>query len=158
MRFGGFLVFACALAVLTGCADPSPSAGSSPLIPTDVSADTVPAFLDEPQDPVDAIPPEVADTFNVDPAYARYQGVWYGEDVYLSVASGTVMMIGVNREDPSLMHAGHSNGNVPFAWESGDTTDEKWILQYLPQGTADLPDGWTAFSSYLGAFEGEGSS
>jgi hypothetical protein len=40
-------------------------------------------------------------------------------------------------------------GNSPFAWESGDTTDDEWFLQYVPQGTADLPDGWTAFSPWI---------
>lgn len=123
------------------------------LLTTDVAADSQPAFLADPQDPDHVIPTDLAETFGVDPENVRYQGVWHGEDVYLYSMSGTVGMIGVDRADPSLSHAGQGAGNSPVAWEAGDTTDEKWILQYLPQGTGDLPDGWTAFSPHLAASE-----
>jgi len=149
MKPGGLVVVAIAAAVLSGCAVPTALADPSPLLPSEVSADSPPAFLDDPIDPEHPLPDEVATSFNVDPADARYQGEWYGEGLYLSGTNGTVRLIGVDLDDPELWHAGGGLGNSPFAMESGDTTDDEWMLQYLPQGTADLPDGWTAFSPWL---------
>jgi hypothetical protein len=149
MRVGGLLAVACATALLSGCGVPTPFIDESPFLPTDVAPDSRPAFLDDPIDPERALPQAVADAFALDVEGARYQGEWYGEDVYLYSANDILWMVGVDLDDPESWHTGGGFGNSPFAWESGDTTDDEWFLQYVPQGTADLPDGWTAFSPWI---------
>lgn len=152
MRAGGFLAIGCAVALLSGCAATPLFVDESPLLTSDVAADSPPAFADVPADPAHPLPDATAETLGLDEETAqtvRYQGDWFGEQLYLYDGHGTVFLLGVSIDDPEMWHTGSSLGNVPFAMESGDTTDDEWMLQYLPQGTADLPDGWTAFSPYL---------
>jgi hypothetical protein len=149
MRIGGLLAAASALALLTGCSAPVPVAGDSALLPTEVAPDSRPGFLDDPQDPDLDLPATLLAAPAIDVDTVRYQGEWFGDDLYLYEGDGTVYLLGVSTEDPELWHTASSLGNVPFALESGDATDDEWLLQYLPQGTTALPDGWTAFSPWL---------
>lgn len=149
MRVGGLLATVCAVVLLTGCAAPTPFVDESPFLPTDVAADSRPGFLDDPVDPDLVLPETLVDAPGMQVETARYQGEWYGEHLYLYDGHGTVYLLGVSIDDPEMWHTGSSAGNVPFAMESGDTTDDEWFLQYVPQGTADLPEGWTAFSPWL---------
>src|SRR4051812_18469471 len=139
MRVGGLLAVVCATALLSGCALPTPFVDESPFLPTDVAPDSRPAFLDDPADPDLVLPDSLTDVAGLEPDTVRYQGEWRGERVYLYDGHGSVYMLGVEIDDPEMWHTGSSAGNVPFAWESGDTTDDEWFLQYVPQGTADLP-------------------
>ena len=158
MKPGGRVALACAAialaaTLLSGCSPAAVVLDRSPLIPTEVAPDSRPAFVDDPQDASHPLPASVAEGLRLDDevlATVRYQGDWYGQHLYLYDGHGTVILLGVELDDPDLWNTGSSAGNVPFAMESGDLTEgEEWFLQYVPQGTADLPDGWTAFSPWL---------
>lgn len=153
MRIGGLLAIAGATALLSGCATPVPFAGT-PLLTSEVPPDSTPAFVSDPVDPGHRLPDETAATLRLDAetaATVRYQGEWLDQQVFLYSGHGTVHLLVVPTDDPTMWGAGSSLGNVPFASCSGDTTDEQWTLQYLPQGTAELPAEWTAFSPHIAA-------
>ncbi|WP_348003908.1 hypothetical protein [Pseudolysinimonas sp.] len=146
--------------VLSGCsAAPSlPEAGSD-LVISDVNPDSVPAFLSTPQGEDDVLPDE-ASALSIAPQTIRYQGEWSGKSVYLGVnGTSTVVIISGVPGDPATWGAGSSIGNVVIGmsdWPSdsdpsdSDPSDSDDVaLQYLPQGSANPPDGWIALSPFL---------
>lgn len=125
--------------------------GESELVESAVPADSIPSFLAEPQDANDVVPDFDIAASGMDPDSIRYQGRKDGMDLFLGVAgTNTVRLITQVVEDPKQLSWGGSVGNRVFGssheWESpdGDIT-----VQYLPQGTSQAPDGWSAFSEWL---------
>jgi hypothetical protein len=136
---------ACVMVVaglLTGCS----SAGGSgdELVKSTVDRSTVPGFVSEEQGERDVITGFDVTGLGIDPATTRYQGVWDGQDVYLGVAGhSTVHVITVPLENPEEWGSGSSIGNSVLG--RGDPLS----LQYLPQGTAVVPDGWSDLSDWM---------
>ena len=97
-----------------------------------------------------AAPPAVAEVLGVDPATARFQGEFEGEAVSLYVvASADVGMLAFEVDDPGMAGSGTADGNSPMGLSVGDPPGDRWLMQYVPQGTADLTDGWTALSAWV---------
>jgi len=152
VRVRAFIVLVAVVAVMGGCSavsrTPLETPGIAPsLIPSDIDPDRRAGFLDDPPDADHPLPPAVAETFGVDDASARYQGELTGEAVYLYVVDpDDVGMLTFEVDDPGMAGAGTAAGNSAFGLS---VADGKLLVQYLPQGTADIPDGWIALSSWV---------
>lgn len=154
-KVGGFFVV-CVTLLLAACApsgegQSANSVSQSALVESTVPADSPPSFLAEPQDANDIVPEFDVAASGMDPDSIRYQGRKDGMDLFLGVAgTNTVRLITQVVEDPTQLSWGGSVGNRVFGssheWESGngDIT-----VQYVPQGTSQAPDGWSAFSEWL---------
>ena len=160
MRVRAFIVLAGAVVLLGGCTvapptESSPSSGATPddrpsLIPSDVAPDSAPGFLADPVDPDHPLPPAVAETYDLDPAAVWFQGEFESEAVYLYVAGAVdAGMVTFDIVDPGMSASGRTTGNSPMGLDVIAPDGDRWILQYVPQGTADLPDEWTALSDWV---------
>lgn len=150
---GGVLILACAL-LLSGCAvggDPVAASPGVELVVSTVPSDSVPGFLSEPQDEFDVVDEFDVAATGVDPASIRFQGEWGGREIFLGVSGKTTvnLIVGIDG-DPGEWGTGRSIGNAVIGtnpdWtsKSGETT-----LQYVPQGTEEVPEGWSALSEWI---------
>lgn len=159
MKLRGFLTFVAAVALLSGCTAAPPAPEETPatlptLIPTTVDPETTPGFLLDPEDQDHPLPAAVADANGVDVEFARYQGELGGDAVYLSVVKpGDVIMLTFEVAEPGTGGSGTTAGNSPMGISVGEPGGDRWMLQYLPQGTEELPDGWTALSTWVASRE-----
>ncbi len=138
------------LGLVSGCgtaesgADPDPAVD---LVETDVSPTSTPLFLEQPQGDLDELPEEAAFA-SADPASVRYQGMWERQAVYLAVSDDyrVELIVGVVG-DESTWASNSSDGNVVIGLGVGDTGEVG--SQYVPHGSDDPPEGWTALSDFI---------
>ena len=143
MRLRSLVCVLLVAALLTGCGSIARDSGDK-LVTSDVDRSTVPGFVVEEQDQRDVIDDFDVTGLGVDPATTRYQGQWHGRDIYLGVAGDfTVYVLNASLENPEDWGSGSSVGNSVLGM--GDPVS----LQYLPQGTAVVPDGWRALSDWM---------
>ena len=135
--------------LLAGCASDTvgPGDDSDDLVTSTVGRETIPEFLAEPQEPRDLEAVEAIDLFEVDPDSYRYQGEWEGKDVYLAYVHGITVHLITGTPGEEGWSDASTIGNAVLGLGSG--TGEELGLQYLPQGTADVPEGWTALSDWV---------
>lgn len=138
------------LGLVSGCATARSDADRDPsldLVETDVSPTSTPLFLEQPQGEDDELPEEAAFA-SADPASVRYQGTWEGQAVYLAVSDSyrVELIVGVFG-DESTWASNSSDGNVVIGLGFGSTGEPG--LQYVPHGSADPPQGWTALSDFI---------
>ncbi|EPR75367.1 hypothetical protein ADILRU_2323 [Leifsonia rubra CMS 76R] len=143
-----FLTLA-AVATLSGC-----SLSHEPVDPAiegmmrdDALASSTPGFLSDPQVETDLLPEEAAGLVGGDPTNSRFQGMWNGQQVYLTV-KGDYMVSVVTGPwgDEQVWSGGGGLGNTASSHE--DTANGE-VLIYLPQGTETVPDGWIALSDWV---------
>lgn len=143
------------MTLVSGCAAGDASSRStapafvgpgSELVTSEVPPTSAPAFLSTPQDEIDLLPPHAIAVLKVDPATARFQGKWNGKEVYLAVAGAVAVRVvtGITGDDESWASGGSLDNRV-----IGLSDDESGSLQYLPQGTGTVPNGWTALSDFV---------
>jgi hypothetical protein len=137
---------ACVMMValsLTGCSSLAGGSGDE-LVTSNVDRSTVPGFVSEKQVERDVIDGFDVTELGIDPATTRYQGEWDGQDVYLGITGGSaVQVVTVSLDNPEEWWSGTSVGNSVLGL--GDPV----TLQYLPQGTEVVPDGWRAMSGWM---------
>lgn len=140
-----------ALSLLSGCASTSSEAadGSTQvtedaLMTSDADRQSIPAFLSTPQEDDDLLPPEGRD-LGVDPASTRLQGEWREQTIYLAVQGANDVQLLVGDEDAGFGVGGGSGNSVL----GHVAEDGSYQIQYVPQGTSDIPDGWTALSDFV---------
>jgi hypothetical protein len=139
--FGGVLVVGVAV-LLSGCA----SVTGGGLVTSDIDPSSKPAFLAIAQEPSDIVDEIDVASRGIDPGTTRFQGEWEGHDVYLGVSGeSTVNVITGVPGDEDTWGSGSSNGNVVI----GYGLYEEITMQYLPHGSANPPEGWTALSDYM---------
>ena len=130
--------------LLTGCS--AATDADTALVTSDVDPDTPPAFLDTAQQPSDRLTDFDVTRAGVDPDSTRYQGTWDGDRLYLGVTgTSTVVFLAGVPGDASSWTWSSSEGNAVMGFGVHGPAD----LQYLPEGTADAPQGWFALSDYL---------
>lgn len=118
-----------------------------PLYLSDVDPASAPAFLGAVQR-LDDILPILGHHVGVDPESTRYQGEWDGRDIYLAVAHDNIVhVIAIPHDEPADWTSVSSFGNVVIGIRARGAADVG--LLYRPQGTAEAPAGWRAFSPYL---------
>jgi hypothetical protein len=141
------------VAGLSGCSslwDSRDDGRADDILTSDVDPQSVPDFLSDPPGPDDALPAAASSALSagIDPASVRYQGVWHGIGIYLAVAGvSEVELVQVPEDAPSEVSWGSTTGNSPIGAARDDHPEVE--LVYLPQGTGDLPSGWTAFSDWI---------
>jgi len=137
--------------LLSGCAASPPVdevAAEPALLETTVPRDSVPGFLSEPQVEEDQVQNDFLDSVGIDPASIRLQGAVEGERIYLAVKAGSnSVQIIHGTPGTDAWGSGGSLGNGVLG--SSLTMMGEGHMQYLPQGTGDLPEGWTAFSDWI---------
>ena len=130
--------------LLAGCS--AQPFGSYDLVTSAVDPASTPAFLGTTQRNSDLIDDLDVTAFGVVPASLRYQGEWEGLSVYLGVSGiSTVHVITGRPGDPDTWGSGSSEGNTVIGLGRTDET----TLQYLPQGTSEVPEGWHALSPHV---------
>lgn len=117
------------------------------LVSSDVDPSSPPGFLATEQRPIDRLSDEMVTIGNLDPASSRFQGEWKGRQYFLAVQgdNGVHVVNGIAGDDRSWGVWGGA-GNAVLGSSDGDGT---LTMQYLPQGTSVIPDGWTALSAFL---------
>ncbi|CAN5370342.1 hypothetical protein BH09ACT4_BH09ACT4_18440 [soil metagenome] len=142
-------VAALLLVLLTGCAA-DPVTADLELVTSTVDPASAPAFLDSPQTQADVINDLDVGIFGVNTESIRYQGEWKGLSVYLGVAgTAGVHIITGTPGDSHSWGSGSTGGNAVIGLDMSADSG----LQYLPQGTADIPDGWVVLSDYVIVYE-----
>ena len=143
-RRGTLVLVALGTLLLAGCASTPAANDLDEMVTSNVDRTSVPGFADEAQSEDDVLSNVDLAKTAIDPASTRYQGSWEGWDVYLGISGDyTVNFITVGPEDHQIVSSGHSIGNSVIAM--GDPIS----LQYLPQGTADVPEGWHALTEWI---------
>ncbi|MGV8885505.1 MAG: hypothetical protein ACOH1T_07950 [Microbacteriaceae bacterium] len=144
------LVLSSALLV-SGCALQAHDDGfvSEPaLLESTVPSDSMPGFLDESQAEEDKVQNDFLDSINIDPASIRLQGQVKEERIYLAVTKGSnSVQIIHGTPGTDSWAAGGSYGNGVLG--SSLSIEGDGFMQYLPQGTSDIPEGWTSFSDWI---------
>lgn len=144
MRWGTLSIVVAGLLLLAGCSTPYVANDLDEMMTTDVEPTTLPAFLDDAQSERDILPSEDLETTSIDPTSTRYEGRWEGWDVYLAVSGEyTVNLVSVDPTTHRVVSYGHGIGN------SVTGTGEPLSLQYLPQGTTVVPEGWRALTEWI---------
>ncbi|MBX3104974.1 MAG: hypothetical protein IT191_02695 [Microbacteriaceae bacterium] len=111
---------------------------------TTIDSSTIPAFLNEPQEKSDMLAVDELEGSSIDPSSTRFEGRWEDWDVYLGVSGKyTVNIISVDPDTHRVVSYGHGIGN------SVAGLGEPISLQYLPQGTSEVPDGWHALTEWI---------
>ncbi len=149
---GGVVIVAVGL-MLAGCAALTQAAVTleelevDRLVTSDVDPASTPGFVNDPQTEVDMIGDEIPYS-TIDGASIRYQGEWDDTSIYLGlVDTATVRIITLLPDVPDGWAAGGSLGNTVFGLATG--TDGKMNVQYVPHGTAEVPEGWIALSDWI---------
>lgn len=142
---GGAVLLAVVLGV-SGCA--SNLGAEYELMTSDVAADSTPGFVAEPQTEQDVIEAfDVSRLGGLDPDSTRYQGVRDGYAMFLAVqGENSVYFVGGEVGAESSWGAGGGTGNTVMGFEPIEGGP---VFQYLPHGTGDLPDGWSALSEWV---------
>jgi hypothetical protein len=114
------------------------------MVTSEVDRTSVTGFVDEAQSEDDVLSNADLAKVAIDPASTRYQGSWEGWDVYLGISGEyTVNVITVDPSDHQIVSSGRSIGNSVIAM--GDPIS----LQYPPQGTSVVPEGWHALTKWI---------
>lgn len=117
------------------------------LVVSEVDQDAVPLYLAVPPTEADVIPAKAAASFNIDSETVRYQGQWDGKNIYLVSRNNAVSVIQGIPGDENSWGMGSTDGNHVLGMTTDDSPEV--TLQYLPAGTADVPEGWTALSGFI---------
>ena len=138
--------------MLSGCAvDGGTALPVDDLVVSTVPSSSVPDFLAEAQDESDIVDEFDVTSFGVAVNSIRFQGEWGGREIFLGVSGEATVnfLVGVD-DEPTEWGVGRSIGNSVIGTNT-DWLDQtgRTTVQYLPQGTEEVPEGWSALSDWV---------
>ena len=152
MKILGVVLILSGALILSGCAlGAGNQLPAEDLVVSTISSNSTPGFVSEPQRVDDVVDEIDVTSAGVDLGSIRFQGEWGGKEIFLGVSGeNTVNLIVGADSEPTEWGTGKSIGNsvigtnTDWADKTGRTT-----VQYIPQGTQNVPEGWFALSNWI---------